>query len=170
MRRRQVAVVGASSGPDDLMYTAEKLGRVLVDAGFRIVCGGGSGVMEAVARGARRSEHATGSDVIGILKGLDPSDANPYVDIVLPTGMAHARNALVAAAGDAVVALGGGAGTLSEVALAWRMGRPVVAFENHSGWAARLAGECLDPRRNDTVIAVRTPEEAVAAVERALSS
>jgi uncharacterized protein (TIGR00725 family) len=151
MRRPQIAVIGSARVSADVYALAEDLGRSLVDAGYRIVCGGRTGVMEAVARGARSSERATGSDVVGILLTTDHDDANAYVDITVPTGIGFARNTLVVAAGDAVVAVAGGAGTLSEVALAWQLRRPVIALVPSGGWAAELAGRALDDRLGTVV-------------------
>ena len=102
--------------------------------------------------------------MIGILPGLDATDANPFVDIALPTGLGLARNVLVVASADAVIAIGGRSGTLSEIALAWQLGRPVIAIDGHGGWAAELAGRAVDDRRTDTVRAVSSVAEAVRAV------
>lgn len=170
MRRRpQIAVVGAGSRADHLAPVAEELGRALVDEGYRVVCGGLGGVMEAVARGARASEAASGSDVIGLLPSLEAADANPFVDIVIPTGLSHGRNLLVVASADVVVVVGGRAGTLSEVALAWQLGKPVVALSLTGGWAERVAGQAIDDRRPDTVVAAGSVREALAAVRSALT-
>jgi uncharacterized protein (TIGR00725 family) len=89
-----------------------------------LFCGGLGGVMEAACRGARKA----GGTTVGILAGTDRSDANRYVDVALPTGLGQARNALVVRAGDALVAVGGGYGTLSEIALALRRGKRVVGL------------------------------------------
>lgn len=164
MRRPQIAVVGNNSAPPALMATATELGTALVDAGWRVICGGLGGVMEAVAQGAQRSAHATGSDVVGLLPSGRSEDANAFVDIVIPTGLGIARNALVAASGDVVVALSGGTGTLSEIAFAWQMHKPIVAFVGHGGWAEELAGQTLDARRTDAVVSVHDVPEAIAAV------
>lgn len=167
-RRPQVAVIGSASGPDALMDEAQALGRALVDEGWRIVCGGLGGVMRAVARGAHDSPRATGADVVGVLPGLHAADANPWIDIVLPTGLQHARNVLVVAAADVVVALGGGAGTLSEISMAWQHHKPVVALTSHGGWAAELAGRTLDHRRDERVLPASGVEEAVVLIRREL--
>lgn len=163
-RRPQISVIGSASGPPELMEEAEALGRALVDQGWRVVCGGLGGVMAAVAKGARSSKNATGSDVIGVLPGLQADDANQWVDIVIPTGLQHARNVLVVAAGDVVVAVGGGAGTLSEIAMAWQHHKPVVALGTQGGWAAELGGRKLDHRRADSVLLAGGVAEVVALV------
>lgn len=169
IRRPQIAVIGGASGPDHLMQEAEALGEALVDEGWRIVCGGLGGVMRAVARGAHRSGQASGGDVVGLLPGLHAADANPWIDIVVPTGMQHARNVLVVASADIVVALGGGAGTLSEIAMAWQHHKPIIALATQGGWSAELAGRALDHRRGDAILAARSVDEVVALIRGELS-
>ena len=139
-----------------------------MDAGYRIVCGGKGGVMAAAARGAHRSARATGSDVVGILPSTDGHDANPDVDVVIATGLGHARNVLVVASADVVVAVGGRSGTLSELALAWTLGKPVVALTAGGGWGERLAHRAVDDRREDVVVGADSVEQALAAVAAAL--
>ncbi len=169
-RRHQVAVVGDGTAlqSSEVFRLAEDLGTRLVDAGFIVVTGGLGGIMEAACRGARGSKAYRRGDTLGILPGDHPADANPYVDVVLPTGLGHMRNGLVARA-DAVVAVGGGAGTLSEIALAWVLRRLVVALVAE-GWSGKLAGTPVDLRPrfpdmpDDRVFAAATPAEAVAIV------
>jgi uncharacterized protein (TIGR00725 family) len=103
---------------------AELVGRELGSRGVVLVCGGLGGVMEAACRGAKEA----GGLTVGILPGLDRSDANPYVDVVIATGLGEARNALVVNAADALIAVGGGYGTLSEIGLALRAGKRVVGL------------------------------------------
>jgi hypothetical protein len=124
--------------------------------------------MEAACRGAHASAHYQEGDTVGLLPGHEPAAANPWVDIALPTGLGHLRNALVAHA-DAVVAVGGGAGTLSEMAMAWIHDRLVVAVEV-PGWSEELAGRKVDGRARlaglpeDRVHAAPSGEAAVALV------
>ena len=125
-RQPYVAVIGASNATEWELATAERLGALLAEAGCVLVCGGLGGVMEAVARGVR----AAGGLTIGVLPGADPNDANPFVDVPLATGMGEMRNALIVRAARAVIAIGGGHGTLSEVALALRIGTPVVGLRD----------------------------------------
>ena len=124
----QVAVVGASSAGEELRATAEEVGAALASAGATVVCGGLGGVMEAVCRGAK----AAGGLTVGFLPGTDPSEANAWVDVVVPTGMGEARNILVVRSAEVVVALDGEYGTLSEIALALRAGTPVVGVHTWS--------------------------------------
>ncbi len=163
-RRRLLAVIGDASAPeDDPRYVgARALGRLAVDAGFRVVTGGHGGVMEAASRGAHESERYREGDVIGILPGPDGAQANPWVDIALPTGLGHMRNGLVARA-DVVVAVGGGAGTLNEMTFAWMHQRPLVALDVGVGWSSEMAGRTFDQRQAQPVLRATTAAEAIAA-------
>jgi uncharacterized protein (TIGR00725 family) len=128
-----VAVIGAGRASAEELAAAEIVGRGLAPAGVRIVCGGLGGVMEAACRGAK----SAGGTTIGILPGDRREDANPWVDVAIPTGMGEARNALVVRTADAVVAIGGEYGTLSEIAFALRAGLPVVGLGT---WELRRRG------------------------------
>ena len=123
-RPYRVAVVGAGDGEAEEYRLALALGRALADAGAVVLCGGRAGVMEAVARGAAE----VGGIAVGILPGPEATEANPWIGIPLATGMGEARNALVVRGAEAVVAVGGGWGTLSEIALARKMGREVITL------------------------------------------
>ena len=104
---------------------AEEVGRLLAQAGVTVVCGGLGEVMAAAARGAK----SAGGTTIGILPGSSRREANEWIDHVVVTGMGHARNAIVAASGDGVIAVGGRHGTLTEIGFALILGRPVVILE-----------------------------------------
>ena len=121
-RRRLVAVCGESDPQTSLSDLAFELGRGIAERDAVLICGGLTGVMEHAARGAR----AAGGLTIGLLPGDDTNEANPYIDVAIATGLAHARNAILALTADGVVVLGGGLGTLSEVALALRNRRPTI--------------------------------------------
>jgi len=101
------------------------LGRGIAERNAVLVCGGLTGVMEHAARGAR----AAGGLTIGLLPGEDPDDANEYIDFAIATGLGHARNAILARTADGIVAVGGGLGTLSEIALALRNRRPTIGIK-----------------------------------------
>ncbi|MBI4409318.1 MAG: TIGR00725 family protein [Gemmatimonadetes bacterium] len=118
----RIAVCGGGACGEDDARLAEEVGRRLAEAGAVLVCGGLGGIMEAAARGAA----AAGGLTVGLLPGLRGADANPHIRVPLPTGMGEGRNVLVARAADAVIAIGGEWGTLSEVALARKIGVPVV--------------------------------------------
>lgn len=156
-RRRQVSVIGASKGEQELLAQAEAVGMGLAEAGFTLVCGGMGGVMAAASRGATEA----GGEAIGIIPWDDPEQANPHVTHVVATGIGYARNLAVVASGDAVVAVGGAWGTLSEIAFARNLGRPVVALES---WHLRNRDEL-----ELGIVEVETAQEAVAAVKLALA-
>ncbi len=117
-------MIGDSNPSPATAQLAEAVGRGIAASGAVLVCGGLGGVMEAAGRGAK----AAGGLTIGILPGYDPAAANPYMDIPVCTGMGHARNAIIAATANALIALEGAYGTLSEMALGLKMGRPVVSL------------------------------------------
>jgi uncharacterized protein (TIGR00725 family) len=125
-RRPQIAVIGKGTPDEQLAPLAEEVGRRLAQAGAIVVCGGMGGVMEAASRGAREAA----GDVIGIVPGEEPSDANPYVTHAVATGIGHARNLAVVASGDAVIAIGGEWGTLAEIGFARRLGKRVAALRS----------------------------------------
>jgi uncharacterized protein (TIGR00725 family) len=132
-----VGVAGASRPERGLVEQAERLGRRLAEGGAVVVCGGGPGVMEAVCRGAQ----AAGGATVGLLPGLDRAEGNPYLTVALPTGLGQGRNLLLVRSSDALVAVGGGFGTLSEIALALRTGTPVVGLAT---WSLHLDSRAVD--------------------------
>ncbi|MGH2747852.1 MAG: TIGR00725 family protein [Actinomycetota bacterium] len=144
-----VAVVGAGEAEPDLTEVAYDVGRGLGRAGAVLVCGGLGGVMEAACRGAKDA----GGTTVGILPYESRSHANPYVDIALPTGMGEMRNALIVRSADAVIAVGGEFGTLSEVAFALKTGVPVVGIDT---WELVKRGQ-----RSDALEYASSAEEAV---------
>jgi uncharacterized protein (TIGR00725 family) len=125
-RAVQISVIGGAEGDPEVLGEAEVVGRGIAEAGAVLVCGGRTGVMEAASRGASEA----GGTVIGVLPSTDSADANPYVTHVIATGIGHARNLAVVASGDAVIAIGGEWGTLSEIAFARRLERPVIALRS----------------------------------------
>jgi len=123
-RRMLIGVIGAGSIDPAGEQCAADVGRLLAEAGAVLVCGGLSGVMAAACRGAMEA----GGETIGILPGDSAEGANAYVSIALPTGLGHARNVLIAQASRALIAVEGEYGTLSEVAIGLKLGKPVVAL------------------------------------------
>ncbi len=119
-----VAVCGPGDASAELARDAEEVGRRLAEGGAIVVCGGLGGVMEAACRGAREA----GGMTVGLLPGTDRRAGNRWLSVALPTGMGELRNGLIVRACDALVAVGGGPGTLSEIALAVKAGRPVVGL------------------------------------------
>jgi uncharacterized protein (TIGR00725 family) len=128
--QRQVAVVGgADCEPgSEAALLAEEVGQRLAGAGVTLVCGGLTGVMEAACRGAAEADGVA----IGIVPGNSVGEANPYCTHVVATGIGHARNLAVVSSGDAVIAIGGEWGTLSEIGFARALGRPVIALRSWS--------------------------------------
>jgi uncharacterized protein (TIGR00725 family) len=145
-----VAVVGAGSASPEEESAAEAVGQGLAQAGAVVVCGGLGGVMEAACRGAK----AAGGTTVGILPGAQRSDANPHVDIALATGLGEIRNGIIVRTVDALVAVGGEFGTLSEIALALKAGKPVIAL---GGWQLARDGEPVEPMER-----AASPADAVA--------
>ena len=142
-RKLQVAVVGDNTPSPEVTQWAEEVGQLLAKHNAVVVCGGLGGVMAAVARGAARQ----GGTTVGILPTYEAASGNSSLSIVIPSGVVHARNVMVAAAGDAVIALPGSYGTLSEVALALKLGKAVIGV---NAWE-EIKG----------VQAAKTPSEAV---------
>jgi len=150
MRNRLVSVIGGSECTADESALAEEVGRLLAQAGVGVVCGGRGGVMEAVCRGAG----SAGGLTIGILPGDGADEGNRHLTVALPTGMGEARNVIVVKAGEAVIAIGGGLGTLSEIAHALRLGELVVVL---GSWRA------VSPEGGDLpVIEATTAQQGVA--------
>lgn len=138
-----IAVIGPSDAPEQIVTLAEDAGRLVAEAGAVLVTGGGSGAMEAACRAAKQA----GGRTLGILPGTSRTEANPYVDVSIPTGMGEMRNALVVRCADGLIAVGGGYGTLSEIALALRLGKPVVAVRSwvaSSEWSGPAALPAAD--------------------------
>jgi hypothetical protein len=143
--QRYVAVVGGGTCSPAELAAAEEVGSLLARAGAVVVCGGLSGVMEAACRGARRE----GGLTVGLLPGNDRAAGNPHLVVALATGLGELRNGLVVRAADAVIAVGGEFGTLSEIGFALKLGKPVVGF---STWEL--------PRRPDAILRARSAAEA----------
>jgi uncharacterized protein (TIGR00725 family) len=125
MPRRYVAVCGASEATPSQLDAAREVGKLLAESGAVVIDGGLGGVSAAASEGASRA----GGTVVGLLPGVDRSEANPDLTLSLPTGMGQARNVLIVTAAESVIAIGRGWGTLSEIALARRLGRSVFALD-----------------------------------------
>jgi len=144
-----IGVIGGSSATAEELSLAEAVGRALAEAGAVLICGGRGGVMEAACRGAKQA----GGLTIGILPGTDRSQANPYVDLPIVTGIGYARNAIITRTAQAVIAVGGSYGTLSEIAFALGFGTPVVGLQT---WTMQREGHPQVP-----ISYASGPEEAV---------
>lgn len=149
-----------------------QVGRLLVDHGYKVLTGGLGGVMSAAMKGAKASASYQPGDTIAILPGDDPSAASSYADTVICTGLGHYRNGIVGRA-DAVVAIGGGAGTLQEIAEAWVVKRPVIVIVGLSGVGGLMAGQRIDGRGGvdrGPVLSAGDAEDAVQQLSRCLGS
>jgi uncharacterized protein (TIGR00725 family) len=144
----QVAVIGSGAEHE---ARAEEVGRLLAERGCTVVCGGRDEVMAAAARGAK----AAGGVTIGILPGETRSEANPWIDHSVVTGIGHARNLAVVASGDAVIAVGGSYGTLAEIGFALTLGRTVVILE--PGWEVEGARRAATPEQAVELALERLP-------------
>ena len=149
-----MAVSGGGDAGEDACRLAEEVGRQLARQGAVVVTGGLGGAMEAACRGAK----AGGGTTVGILPGHERADANAWVDVAVPTGLGEARNAIVVRAADAVVAVAGEFGTLSEIALALKLGTPVVGLQT---WELARGGRSVP-----VIVVATTPAEAA---ERAVA-
>ncbi|HAU32642.1 MAG: hypothetical protein XD78_1478 [Desulfotomaculum sp. 46_296] len=146
-----IGVVGAGECTEKEASLAGEVGFEIAKRGAVLICGGRGGVMEASAKGARRADGI----VIGILPGRSRSESNPFLTIALPTGLGDARNAVITCAADVLIAISGGYGTLSEIGLALKMGKPVVGL---STW---------EMKRGMQEFAVRQAHSPMEAVETA---
>lgn len=138
-----IAVIGAGSCSKEIYNIAEEAGKLIAMNGAVLLTGGLGGVMEAASKGAQEE----GGITVGILPGFSKDEANRYVDIPIATGLSHARNAVIARSADALIAIAGEYGTLSEIAIALKMGKPVIGIKT---WDT-IEG----------VIHVNTPAEAI---------
>jgi uncharacterized protein (TIGR00725 family) len=147
-RRLHVTVAGDSDAPPEACRVAEEVGALLAQLGAVVVTGGRGGAMEAACRGAR----GAGGVAVGILPGESAAEANGWCDVVVPTGLGHARNVLNVLAGELLVSLGASAGTLSEICHAWIQGKTVFTIRGVGGWAERLVSAPLDARRGSRIV------------------
>lgn len=138
MRALLILVAGTGDADPRTDAQAEAVGAALAHAGATVLCGGRGGVMAAACRGAKRA----GGRTLAILPGVDVAEANEWVDVALPSGMGEARNVLLVRAAAAVIAIGGGYGTLSEIAFALKVGTPVVGL---GSWAITGVTNVEDP-------------------------
>ncbi len=144
----QVGVIGPSEATMEQQEQAERVGALIAERGGIVVCGGYGGVMEAACKGAK----SKGGKTIGILSGTDKNERNPYVEGAVATGMGQARNAAVVHSSDVIIAVGGGYGTLTELAMALKSKIPVIGLNT---WEAE------SPRSPWTILVAQSPEQAV---------
>ncbi len=151
-KKPSIGIIGpnADKCSDEAYEFAFKLGVELGYKDVHLVSGGKLGIMEAVFKGAKGVKGSKAL-TIGIIPEEDKKFANDFCDVVIPTGIGTARNKLVINTSDIIVAIAGGAGTLSEMAFAWQMKKPIIAYTEFEGWAKKMAGEKID-NQNDTLV------------------
>ena len=153
-----ISVIGDGNPTEKISLLAEEVGELLAKKGIIIVCGGLEGVMESVCRGAKKY----GGTTIGIIPGSKASDANKWADIPICTGMAHARNVIIATTGDAIIAIGGKYGTLSEISHALSINKPVIGLNT---WNLSQIKNI-----NPSIIKAKNPIDAVTLAEKAIEN
>ena len=158
-RKRQILVIGNNDNgcTEEHQKIAYDVGVEIARSGSVLITGGLGGVMNAASLGA----HDAGGTTVGIIPQDDASAANPYCDIVIPTGMGLTRDFLNALSADGIVIVGGGSGTLSEICAAYMHKKPMVAVRNLEGTVTQFIDGYLDHRKNVKIIGVDTPKEAV---------
>lgn len=161
-----VSVIGASSINDQVWDKTVELGRVLAKNGYAVACGGLMGVMQAVCKGVKEE----GGLTIGIIPSKNKQVANEYVDIAIPVPFSQARNIVVVLSGDAVVAVSGKAGTLTEIALAWIYQKPIIALTGVGGWSSEMAGKQVDDRRTDKILEAKTPQDVISLLNEVMKN
>ena len=155
--KTRIGVIGADGEITSAVYSiSEKIGGDIARSGSVLICGGRGGVMEAASRGAS----VAGGLVIGILPSYDKKEGNAYVDVAITTGMGHSRNSLVVSSSDALIAINGRLGTLSEISLALCMGKPVIAVSGTGGVAGVIEEELKKMGIKEKVTRAK-PEDAV---------
>jgi uncharacterized protein (TIGR00725 family) len=172
-KKLQIGIIGSAGAfdqgdADEKMLTlARRLGELLAQAGAVVVTGGKDGIMEAAAAGAK----AAGGLNVGVVRGPQRFTSNPYIDIEVISGMlAEGMDELtLALMCDALILVGGGAGSLQEVTLAYRNNKPIIALADSGGWAERLAGQYLDGRQRVRIASATSPEQAVSLALAALT-
>jgi uncharacterized protein (TIGR00725 family) len=155
----QVLVIGSDGDhcPQTTYDAAKEVGAQIAARNAITVTGGLGGVMEAACRGAKEK----GGMVVGIIPNEDMSYANPYCDIIIPTGIGFARNFITAYSADVAIVVGGGAGTYIEACVAYQKGKPIVALTGTGGTADKIADTFLDDRKTVKVISASSPKDAV---------
>jgi uncharacterized protein (TIGR00725 family) len=152
-------------GPNNKICSKElydfgvQLGKKIANKDRTIVCGGLGGFMEAVCKGVKQSPDTFNGQTIGVLPDVFTDNANPFIDTPIATGAGIARNIIIVNTADIIIAAGGGAGTLSEIAFAWQLNKTVLCVTQFDGWAKELAGKNLDNRHSGLLMPVNNIDE-----------
>ncbi len=154
-RKIQITVIGDSLEFEENNRVAYELGKYIAENGWVLITGGREGVMNACSKGAIEKNGI----VVAILPDEDINAGTKYKTISIATGIGYARNSINILSADIVVAIGGGSGTLSEIAYAWAYNKKIIAYEGCEGWSKKLANTTLDIRRTDPIIGVKNLDE-----------
>lgn len=166
-KKIQILIIGHNGSiTPEVAKIAYETGAEIAKSGAVLITGGMEGVMKEACHGAKDA----GGLTVGIIPQSDPSFANEYCDIVIPSGMGLARDFLNALSGDGVIIIGGGSGTLSETCAAYMHKRPIVAIKNSGGIAEKYADQYLDHRKSMLIIGVSSPKEAVQVILKKINS
>jgi len=159
VKNRQILVIGNNDNgcTPELEKLAYDVGSEVAKSNSTLISGGLGGVMRAACHGAQES----GGITVGIIPQDDPSHANEFCNIVIPTGMGLTRDFLTALSADGVIVIGGGSGTLSEICAAYMHKKPIVVLKNSGGTASKYADGYLDHRKNIKIVGVETPQQAI---------
>jgi uncharacterized protein (TIGR00725 family) len=159
MKNRQILVIGNNDNgcTPELEKLAYDVGSEVAKSNSTLISGGLGGVMRAACHGAQES----GGITVGIIPQDDPSHANEFCNIIIPTGMGLTRDFLTALSADGVIVVGGGSGTLSEICAAYMHKKPIVVLKNSGGTASKYADGYLDHRKNIKIVGVETPQQAI---------
>lgn len=168
MRKLQIAVIGYNNDrcTDEARRIAYEIGKEIACAGAILVCGGLGGVMESACKGAKEN----GGTTVGIIPQEEFSYANKFCDIVICTGIGHARNFVVGSSADGIIAIGGGVGTLIEMGVGYMTYKTIVAIAGSGGVADMYGGKYLDERNRVPIIVAKDPKAAVQAILDAVTN
>jgi hypothetical protein len=154
-RKVQITLIGDSEEIEENNRIAYEIGCYIAAKGWVLITGGREGVMTAASKGAMKN----GGLSVSLLPGGNINEGNPFSSVTIATGIGYARNSMNVLSADIVVVVGGGSGTLSEIAYAWAYNKPIIACEFAEGWSRRIANQSIDNRRNDVVIGVRSMDD-----------
>lgn len=160
-RLKKIGIIGPNKSICDtqLYEFGVQLGSQIAKLNRVFICGGHEGFMEAFCKGVKLSKNTYNGQTIGILPGDNPDSANEFIDIAIPTGIGIARNLIIVNSSDIIIAAGGGAGTLSELAFAWQKGKKVLCVTKFEGWAKEFANREMDNREKELLIGVNSIKE-----------
>ncbi|MFN4245059.1 MAG: TIGR00725 family protein [Brevinematia bacterium] len=164
-RKRQVLLIGDSGDFEEKNSVAYEIGKFVARNGWVLVTGGRDGVMDSASRGAFEE----GGIVVAITPFDSLENSTPFATVVIPTGMGFARNYINVLSADVVVVVGGGAGTLSEIAYSWQFNKPIIACSFVEGWSKEVAGKKIDYREREPIIDAKSLQEVFAHLKKILS-